>query len=68
MDTKTRPEYMQSTRDPSQNMGHIQTESVGWKKIFHTSRYQKKAGVAILISGKIESKTKLRKETKKDTI
>ena len=26
----------------------------GWKKIFHTNGNQKKAGVAILISGKID--------------
>ena len=26
----------------------------GWKKIFHANRDQKKAGVAILISGKID--------------
>ena len=29
-----------------------------WKKIFHTNRDQKKAGVAILISDKIDFKTK----------
>ena len=30
----------------------------GWKKIFHANRDQKKAGVAILISDKLEFKTK----------
>ena len=30
----------------------------GWKKIFHTNRDQKKAEVAILISGKIDFETK----------
>ena len=30
----------------------------GWKKIFHTNRDQKKAGVALLISDKIDFKTK----------
>ena len=30
----------------------------GWKKIFHANRNQKKAGVAILISEKIDFKTK----------
>ena len=30
----------------------------GWKKIFHTSGNQKKAGVAILISDKIDFKSK----------
>ena len=29
----------------------------GWKKIFHANRDEKKAGVAILISDKIEFKT-----------
>ena len=39
----------------------------GWKKIFHANRDQKKAGVAILISGKIDFEIKAMKETKKDT-
>ena len=39
----------------------------GWKKIFYTNRDQKKAGIAILISDKIDFKTKSVKETKKDT-
>ena len=30
----------------------------GWEKIFHANRDQKKAGVAILISNKIDFKTK----------
>ena len=54
MDTKTRPLYMLSTRDPLQNKGHIQTKSEGLEKIFHANRDQKKAGVAILISDKID--------------
>ena len=32
MDTKTRPLYILSTRDPPQNKGHIQTESEGLEK------------------------------------
>ena len=32
MDTKTRPVYMLSTRDPLQTKGQIQTESVGMEK------------------------------------
>ena len=35
-----------------------------WKKIFHTNREQRKAGVAILISDKIEFKTKAVKRDK----
>ena len=36
----------------------------GWKKIFHANRNQKKAGVAILISDKIDFKTKAVKRDK----
>ena len=36
----------------------------GWKKIFHSNRDQKKAGVAILISDKIDFKTKAVKTDK----
>ena len=36
----------------------------GWKKIFHANRDQKKAGVAILISEKIDFKTKAVKRDK----
>ena len=67
MDTKTRPLYMLSTRDPPRNNGHIQTESEGLGKLFHTNKDQKKARVAILISDKIAFKTKAVKRDKKDT-
>ena len=36
----------------------------GWKKIFHTNRHQKKAGVAILISDKIDFEIKTVKRDK----
>ena len=36
----------------------------GWKKIFHANRDQKKEGVAILISNKIDFKTKAVKRDK----
>ena len=36
----------------------------GWKKIFHANRDQKKARVAILISDKIDFKTKAVKRDK----
>ena len=39
----------------------------GWKKVFHANGNQKKAGVAILISDKIDFKIKNVQETKKDT-
>ena len=34
MDTKTRPVYMLSTRDPHQTQGHTRTESEGMEKDF----------------------------------
>ena len=55
---------MLSTRDPSQNKGHIQTEREELEKIFHANRDQKKAGVAIIISDKIDFKTKAVKRDK----
>ena len=36
----------------------------GWKKIFHANRNQKKAGVSIIISDKIDFKTKAVKRDK----
>ena len=55
---------MLSTRDPSQNKGHIQIECEGLEKIFHANGDQKKAGVSILISDKIDFKTKSVKRDK----
>ena len=55
---------MVSTRDPPQNTGHIQTESEGLQKDIHANRDQKKAGVAILISDKIDFKTRAMKRDK----
>ena len=54
---------MLSTRDPPQNKGH-RLKVKGWKKIFHANRDQKKAGVAILVSDKIDFKTKAVKRNK----
>ena len=67
--TKTRSLYMLPKRDPRQNKGHIQTESERLEKdyILHANRDQKKAGVAILISDKIDFKTKAVKRDKKAT-
>jgi len=55
---------MLSTRDPPRNKGHIQTESEGLGRHIHANRDQKKAGVAILISDKIDFKTKAVKRDK----
>ena len=48
---------MLSIRDPSQNKGHIQTQSEGLEKIFQAHGDQKKAGVAIFILDYIDFKT-----------
>ena len=40
----------------------------GWKKIFHANRDQKKAGVAILISDKIDFEIKAVKRDKRHYI
>ena len=57
--------YLQKTHLKTRDTYRLKVK--GWKKIFHTNRDQKKAGVAILISDKIYFKTKAVKETKKDT-
>ena len=54
---------MLSTRDPPQNKINIQTESEGLEKDI-PCRDQKKAGVSILISDKIDFKTKTVKRDK----
>ena len=59
MDTK-----MLSTRDPPQNKGHIQTDSEGLGKDIPHKQRPKKAEVAILISDKINFKTKAVKRDK----
>ena len=64
MDTKTRPLYMLSTRDPLQNKGHIQTKSEGLEKNISCKWRPKKTGVAILISDKIDFQIKAVKRDK----
>ena len=54
---------MLSKRDPPQNKGHI-LKVKGWKKIFHANGDQKKAGVTIFISDKIDFKIKSVKRDK----
>ena len=54
MDTKTRPLY--ATHLKTRDTYRLKVKD--WKKIFHTSRDQKKAGVAILISNKIDFEIK----------
>ena len=57
MEIKTRPIYMLSTGDSLQGKRH-RWKVRGWKKIFHANGNDKKAEVAILISEKIDCKTK----------
>ena len=64
MDTKTRPLYMLSIRDPPQNKGHIQTESEGLEKCISCKWRPKETGVAILISNKIDFEIKAVKRDK----
>ena len=58
MDTKTRPLYMLSTRDYLKPKDTYRLKVRGWKKIFDENGDQKKAGVAILISDKIDFEIK----------
>ena len=52
------------TRDHLKTRDTYRLKVKGWKKIFHANRDQKKAGVAILISNKIDFKTKAVKRDK----
>ena len=61
------PTYVVYKRPNSKQGTHNRLKVKGWKNIFHANRDQKKAGVAILISDKIDFKTKAVKETKKVT-
>ena len=64
MDTKTSPCIccLQETHLKTGDTYRLKVK--GWKKIFHANRDQKKAGVAILISDKIDFKTKTVKRDK----
>ena len=54
---------MLSTRIPLQDTYSLKVR--GWKNIFHANGKQKKAGIAILISGKIDLKIKMIARDKK---
>ena len=58
MDTKTRPIRMLSTKTHFRPRDTYRLKVRGWKKVFHANGNQKKAGVAILISDKIDFKIK----------
>ena len=60
---RQRPTEQIQKQDPYIQETHLKTRDTyrlkvkGWKKIFHTIGDQKKAGIAILISDKIDFKT-----------
>ena len=56
MDTNTRPIYIQETHFRCRDTYRLKVRE--WKKVFHANGKQKKAGVAILISDKIDFKIK----------
>ena len=58
MDTKRRPDKccLQETNFRPRNTYRLKVK--GWKKMFHSNGDQNKAGVAILISDKVNFKTK----------
>ena len=56
---------LQETHLKTRDMYRLKVK--GWKKIFRANRDQKKAGIVILISDKIDFKTKAVKRDRKDT-
>ena len=54
MNTKTRPLYVLLQETYLKTRDTYRLKVKGWKKIFHANRDQKKAGVAMLISDKID--------------
>ena len=66
MDTKIRFRYTLPTKDPHQTWRHIQTESGRVGKYSMQMELEKKAGVAILVSERIDLQTVARH--RKDTI
>ena len=50
---------MLSTRDPPLTRDTYRLKVKSWKKIFHANKDQKKAGVATLISDKIDFQKRL---------
>ena len=57
MDKKIQPLYILSTRDPPQTKDILRLKVKGWKNI-PCIRSEKKTGVVILTSDKIDFKTK----------
>ena len=53
---------MLSTRNPLRLQDTYRLKMRGWKNIFHANGKQKKAGVVILISDKIDLKIKITRD------
>ena len=64
MNTKTRPLYVLLQETYLKTRDTYRLKVKGWKKIFHGNGDQKKAGAAMLISDKIDFKTKAMKRDK----
>ena len=64
MNTKTRPLYVLLQETYLKTRDTYRLKVKGWKKIFHANEDQKKAGVAILISDKIDFEIKAEKRDK----
>ena len=58
MDTKTIPIYMLLQETHLRLKDTYKLKVKGWKKMFHASGNEKRSGVAVLISDKIDFKTK----------
>ena len=64
MDTKVRPLYMSLQETHLKTRDAYRLKLKGWNKIFHANGDQKKAGVTIFTSDKIDFKTKVVKRDK----
>ena len=71
---KTQTEWIQNKthryavyKKPTSDLKTYRLKVRGWKNIFHANMKKKKAGVAVLISGKIDLKIKKLQEIWKDT-
>ena len=64
MDTKARRLYMLSIKTHLKTRNTYRLKVKGWEKIFHANGDQKKAGVAIFISDKIDFQIKAVKRDK----
>ena len=57
---------MLPTRDSFQTQRQHRLKVNGWKKIFHATNREKKAGVTVLVSDKVDFKTKKATRAKED--